>query len=147
MHSFRHLSILIYFDVLILRYINIYKQLSGIILSGEDFLWAKFFPSFVRAHKLVVEQLKQFSVYTVDLSPDYLDTHSFVHDNTEYILCGYGVTWHEARVICSSYKAELATVDTDRQARAVSRAIADSDLREYGSPEVHLRRKNLRDAD
>ncbi|XP_032662642.1 uncharacterized protein LOC116840255 [Odontomachus brunneus] len=72
--------------------------------------------------------LSMTDVPHIYLSHDYFDTHTFVHDETEYILCSYGVTWHEACVICLSYKAELATVNTDRQAQVVSREIADSDL-------------------
>lgn len=60
----------------------------------------------------------------------YLAAHTFVHDSVEYIFYEYHVTWDEARMMCLSYKAELATVDSDRRARAAIRAIADSDLRE-----------------
>lgn len=57
--------------------------------------------------------------------------HIFVDDNIEYIFGEYRVNWDEARVICLSYKAELATIDTDRKAQTAIHVIIDNDLRKY----------------
>lgn len=54
----------------------------------------------------------------------------FVDDNTEYIFGGYRVNWDEARVICLSYKTDLATIDTDRKAQTAIHVIID-DLHKY----------------
>ncbi|XP_072750603.1 macrophage mannose receptor 1-like isoform X2 [Anoplolepis gracilipes] len=66
-----------------------------------------------------------------NLSSNDFTTHIFVDDNVEYIFCGYRVTWDEARVICLSYKAELATVDTDRKVQTAIHAIVDNNLPIY----------------
>ncbi|XP_072750611.1 C-type mannose receptor 2-like isoform X3 [Anoplolepis gracilipes] len=67
----------------------------------------------------------------LNLSSNDFTTHIFVDDNVEYIFCGYRVTWDEARVICLSYKAELATVDTDRKVQTAIHAIVDNNLPIY----------------
>lgn len=73
------------------------------------------------------------------MSSDYLAAHTFVQDSVDYIFCKYRVTWDEARIICLSYKAELATMDSDRKARVAIHTIVDSDLRKYLSTKFNLR--------
>lgn len=51
---------------------------------------------------------------------------SFVHGDSEYIFCGYRVPWNEARIICMSYKAELATLNTEGDSNFIAEAITDS---------------------
>ncbi|XP_015610535.1 uncharacterized protein LOC107275188 isoform X2 [Cephus cinctus] len=60
--------------------------------------------------------------------PEDSVTESFVFQDIEYLLCGYRVTWDEAHIICLSYKAQLATLDSEPKSDFVVRAIAESNF-------------------
>ncbi|KAG7188671.1 hypothetical protein KM043_008294 [Ampulex compressa] len=50
----------------------------------------------------------------------------FFHDDAVYIFYDQRVSWDEARVICLSYKAQLATIDGNERAEFIARSIIDS---------------------